>query len=265
MFRSVMDEGGVRLAHARFRIEDAVIMATGDYPELPTGVTSPEALGGTAVTIRLELSSRETVDGIFERAVKCGAEILDPPVIKPWNEYYGRLKDPFGHVWAFGAPPDYRAPKRSLAQPLQVFDGFLRFRPMRVVGIDIRGADHATGVDYVARRHRQRPAVFAVVFGQIDTDAEIDVTQFGGHLKGQSELVRIGVTRISEKVEFQLVPFGHGEAVFSQLRRQRDDRRSGTLDFVCDFLQSVQLRIAVGSPAAPEDRQYDRPPCQQIG
>tara|TARA_Y100001934_G_scaffold281182_1_gene390062 strand:+ start:9587 stop:9814 length:228 start_codon:yes stop_codon:yes gene_type:complete len=74
-----MDEGGVRFAHVRFRIEDAVIMATGDYPELPTGVTSPEALGGTAVTIRLELSSRETVDGIFERAVKCGAETLNPP------------------------------------------------------------------------------------------------------------------------------------------------------------------------------------------
>ena len=106
VFLTVMDDGGERLAHARFTIEDAVIMITGDFPELPTGTRPPDLIGGTPVTIRLHLDTRGAIDRIFERCPQFGAEILAAPAVKPWNEYYGRLRDPFGHVWAFGVPLD---------------------------------------------------------------------------------------------------------------------------------------------------------------
>ena len=106
VFHTVMDDDGKRMAHARFTIEDAVVMITEHFPELPTGVYPPNEIGGTPVTIRLELSSRKTVDQIFANAPQLGAEMIDAPNLKPWGEYYGRLKDPFGHVWAFGAPAD---------------------------------------------------------------------------------------------------------------------------------------------------------------
>ena len=106
VFHTNMDDGGKRLAHARFTIEDAVIMIAEHFPELPTGVYPPNEIGGTPVTIRLELSSRQIGDQIFASAPQYGAEVIDAPQLKPWGEYYGRLKDPFGHVWAFGAPAD---------------------------------------------------------------------------------------------------------------------------------------------------------------
>ena len=97
------DNDGVRLAHARFTIDSAVVMIAEHFPEVPTGVAPPTEIGGTGVTVRLELDSREAVDEIFQRAPQYGAEVIAAPELKPWNEYYGRLKDPFGHVWAFGA------------------------------------------------------------------------------------------------------------------------------------------------------------------
>lgn len=106
VFHTVMDDDGKRLAHARFTIEDAVIMITEHFPELPTGVNPPNEIGGTPVTIRLELSSRQFVNQIFAGAPQHGAEVIDTPSLKLWGGYYGRLKDPFGHVWAFSAPAD---------------------------------------------------------------------------------------------------------------------------------------------------------------
>ena len=67
VFLTVMDDDGERLAHARFTIEDAVIMITGDFPELPTGTRPPDLIGGTPVTIRLHLDTRGAIDRIFER------------------------------------------------------------------------------------------------------------------------------------------------------------------------------------------------------
>ena len=103
VYQTVMDSDGVRLAHARFTIDSAVVMIAEHFPEVPTGVAPPTEIGGTGVTVRLELDSREAVDEIFQRAPQYGAEVIAAPELKPWNEYYGRLKDPFGHVWAFGA------------------------------------------------------------------------------------------------------------------------------------------------------------------
>ena len=40
----------------------------------------------------------------WRRAEAAGAEIFMPASDVFWGARYGRLRDPFGHVWAFNAP-----------------------------------------------------------------------------------------------------------------------------------------------------------------
>jgi hypothetical protein len=52
---------------------------------------------------------------------------------------------------------------------------------------------------------------------------------------------------------------------FRQLRRNRDDRRAKFLEGTHYLLQSIQLCDAIGSPAAAEHRQDERPVVQELG
>lgn len=40
------------------------------------------------------------VDAAFDRAVKAGAQVTMPVSDQFWGDRYGKLKDPFGHVWS---------------------------------------------------------------------------------------------------------------------------------------------------------------------
>ena len=89
--------------HARFRIVDSVIMLYEHTPGEPPGIVTPDAAGMTTVTLRVLLETRAAADRVFDGARAHGAKIGAAPENVPWNEYYGRLTDPFGHAWAFGA------------------------------------------------------------------------------------------------------------------------------------------------------------------
>ncbi|HEX5824406.1 MAG TPA: VOC family protein [Candidatus Limnocylindrales bacterium] len=65
----------------------------GDRPD-PTA--SPETLGGTSVTLDLEV---DDVDGAVERAVAAGATLIRPPDHPDSGVRAGKIRDPFGHVW----------------------------------------------------------------------------------------------------------------------------------------------------------------------
>jgi PhnB protein len=39
-----------------------------------------------------------------KRAADAGASVTMPPDDMFWGSRYGRVRDPFGHVWAFNAP-----------------------------------------------------------------------------------------------------------------------------------------------------------------
>ena len=43
-------------------------------------------------------------DFLVTRAKRNGCTVTTPAMDAPWGMRYGRLKDPFGHAWAFGAP-----------------------------------------------------------------------------------------------------------------------------------------------------------------
>jgi PhnB protein len=44
------------------------------------------------------------VDAAVSRASSAGAEVVLQAQDTFWGARYGRVRDPFGHVWAFNAP-----------------------------------------------------------------------------------------------------------------------------------------------------------------
>lgn len=82
-----------KIAHAEIMIGDARIMIADEYPEYNT---SPQALGGSTVTIHLYV---EDVDARIARATAAGAKLLHPVENQFYGDRTGQLADPFGHVW----------------------------------------------------------------------------------------------------------------------------------------------------------------------
>ena len=87
---------GDKIGHAEFKIGDASIMISEEYPDMD--VLSPHALGGSPVTIHLYV---EDVDTLFAQAVAAGARVLRPVADQFYGDRSGKLVDPFGHVWFF--------------------------------------------------------------------------------------------------------------------------------------------------------------------
>jgi PhnB protein len=92
LFRMPMP--GDRIGHAEIRIGDSPIMLADECPEM--GAQSPEALGGTSVSLMLYV---DDADAMTAQAVAAGATVIRPIQ----NQFYGdrsaTLSDPFGHKW----------------------------------------------------------------------------------------------------------------------------------------------------------------------
>jgi PhnB protein len=109
-----MTEDGKRVMHANLSLFGGTIMMHDEFPEyVPPGgesdVLSPVSRGGASVAININLPKAADVDQAVDRAVKAGAKLIMPVEDTFWNARYGRVKDPFGHIWAFNAPLDKAA------------------------------------------------------------------------------------------------------------------------------------------------------------
>lgn len=89
----VVDDDG-RLGHAEFAIGDVTFYLSDEYPEYH--VTSPRTLGGTPLTLHLDV---DDVDAVYARAVAAGATAQGDPADQPHGARHGTLIDPFGHRW----------------------------------------------------------------------------------------------------------------------------------------------------------------------
>jgi PhnB protein len=91
-----------RLVHAALTINGSTVMLNDDFPDFNDGKAStPTALGGTPVTIHLQVPDVETA---FARAVEAGATVVAPLEDQFWGDRYGVVRDPFGHQWSLGQP-----------------------------------------------------------------------------------------------------------------------------------------------------------------
>jgi PhnB protein len=85
---------GSKVAHAELKIGDSIVMLSDEFPEM--GFRSPEAIGGTPGSLFLYV---DDVDRVFARAVEAGGAVQLPVQDMFWGDRFGRIADPFGHVW----------------------------------------------------------------------------------------------------------------------------------------------------------------------
>jgi PhnB protein len=91
----IIEEGDGRVGHATLGIGAGEIYLADEHPEFEH-IVGPETLGGTSVTIDLEV---DDVDAVVDRAVDAGATLIRPPDHPDRGVQAGKIRDPFGHVW----------------------------------------------------------------------------------------------------------------------------------------------------------------------
>lgn len=103
---TVPAQDGMRLMHATVQLFGGEILLHDEFPEYEGEgkVLSPLAFGGVSVAINVNLAAADEVDAAMARAVEAGAKVVMEAQNTFWNARYGRVQDPFGHIWAFDAP-----------------------------------------------------------------------------------------------------------------------------------------------------------------
>lgn len=89
-----MPAPGGKVGHAEIEIGGSCIMLADEYPEMD--FRSPQAIGGTPVTLHLYVAD---VDAVVKQAVAAGAKELRPVKDQFYGDRTGTVQDPFGHVW----------------------------------------------------------------------------------------------------------------------------------------------------------------------
>ncbi len=92
LFRMPTPDG--KIGHAEIKIGDSHIMLADEVPNM--GFRSPQALGGTPVSILLYVKD---VDAVFKQAVAGGAKVMKQVQNQFYGDRSGNITDPFGHVW----------------------------------------------------------------------------------------------------------------------------------------------------------------------
>ncbi|MFL5679455.1 MAG: VOC family protein [Chloroflexota bacterium] len=91
----LIEEPDGRIGHATLRIGRAELYLADEHPDFEN-VVGPETLGGTSVTLDLEV---DDVDATVDRAVAAGATLVRRPDHPTSGVQAGKVRDPFGHVW----------------------------------------------------------------------------------------------------------------------------------------------------------------------
>src|SRR5262249_22988938 len=87
-------EAGGQIPHAEIEIGNSVLMLGEEAPEY--GFPGPQELGGSPVTIQLEV---DDADSFVARAVEAGARVVSPVTDQFYGARSGTVADPFGYTW----------------------------------------------------------------------------------------------------------------------------------------------------------------------
>lgn len=99
-----MAEDGVRVMHANLAMFGSEVMLHDEFPEFGGDVMAPSSRNGASMAISINLPQPGDVDAALAKAEAAGADVIMPVGDVFWGARYGRLRDPFGHIWAFNAP-----------------------------------------------------------------------------------------------------------------------------------------------------------------
>lgn len=81
--------------HASLGFEGAPVYLHDEFPD--HGVMSPQAIGGTPVTIHLQM---DDCDAVYNKAVEAGCAATMPLADMFWGDRFGMVTDPYGHQWS---------------------------------------------------------------------------------------------------------------------------------------------------------------------
>jgi uncharacterized glyoxalase superfamily protein PhnB len=97
---------GKSILHGEFRLGDSTVMLS---PENEAwGNKSAGTLGGSPVSMFLYVTDS---DAAFQRAVKAGCEVVYPMEDTFWGDRFGKVKDPFGHIWGLSTRREALTPE----------------------------------------------------------------------------------------------------------------------------------------------------------
>jgi PhnB protein len=99
-----MADDGKRVVHAALDVFGTMVMLSDEFPEYDADSEAPTSIGATTFTLHVGFDDPAQVDAAMAKAAAAGCTVTTPAMDAPWGMRYGRLKDPFGHAWAFGAP-----------------------------------------------------------------------------------------------------------------------------------------------------------------
>ena len=99
-----MADDGKRIMHSNLVMFGGEVMMHDEFPEFGDDVRAPAVSGSASMTINVNRPQPSEVDAIVARAKAAGATVTLEPQDVFWGCRYAKLRDPFGHVWAFNAP-----------------------------------------------------------------------------------------------------------------------------------------------------------------
>jgi PhnB protein len=85
--------------HAHLKVLGMDLMLSDDFAEHMGRSRTPEAFGGSPVTLHLHT---DDVNTLWANAVAAGAKVTMPLQDQFWGDRYGQFTDPFGHAWSAG-------------------------------------------------------------------------------------------------------------------------------------------------------------------
>lgn len=98
-------EDGERVMHAHFKVGSLEFFVSDFITEIGQDRSAPDKNGKQSAILHWAFDSYIDVDGFLENALDAGCEIIFPFGDMFWGQYYGEIKDPFGHCWSLGSPP----------------------------------------------------------------------------------------------------------------------------------------------------------------
>ncbi len=99
-----LTEDRQRVMHASLVAFGGHFMLSDHFPQYITDVAPRAAEAQGSVALQINLQSPQEVDAALARAAAAGATVTMPATDTFWVMRYGRLKDPYGYVWALSAP-----------------------------------------------------------------------------------------------------------------------------------------------------------------
>lgn len=88
-------DDGYTVLNAEMKIGNSLVVVSDELPLF--GLYSPLAYGGAGVAQHIYSAD---VDAIWQRAVDAGCAVLVALNDTPYGERFGKIVDPFGHVWS---------------------------------------------------------------------------------------------------------------------------------------------------------------------